>query len=452
MNEVLPPLRAKYGDRLEIKLHEIAQPSEYELMVAYEDYYALVFREIPEFFIGNVAIVGEEAIRRDLEPTIDRFLAEGGKELPIITVKSASAGSDSAINVAYFFTTGCGECDRVKYDLGYLKTRYSNLVVTELDITQPENKALNEAIGQRLGVPTSERLLTPSIYVGESYLVGKTLTTTDLADTITKYSGSGASAFWNELDAEKQAAQSSISSRFLSFGVAPVLAAGLIDGLNPCAFATVIFFVSYLTVAGRRGREILIVGAAFTLGVFLAYLLIGLGLLQAIKSLSILVTVAKFVYLVTGLFCLVFAILNVRDYIRIRRGSIADMSLQLPSYLKNRVRSIIRENAKVRQFVIGAFASGFIISILELLCTGQVYLPTIVYVVGIPELRAQATLYLLLYNLMFVVPLIVVFLLTYFGATSKDFTAFLQKRAATIKLLLAFVFVALGGWLVYAAV
>jgi len=64
-----------------------------------------------------------------------------------------------------------------------------------------------------------------------------------------------------------------------------------------------------------------------------------------------------------------------------------------------------------------------VVSIVELACTGQVYLPTIIFVLGLPQWRARAALALVAYNLMFVTPLIVVFLLAYFGTTSSSLPA-----------------------------
>ncbi len=61
---------------------------------------------------------------------------------------------------------------------------------------------------------------------------------------------------------------------------------------------------------------------------------------------------------------------------------------------------------------------GFAISVLELVCTGQVYLPTITFVMGVEEMRRHALSYLLLYNLAFVAPLLVVFALVHWGTTS----------------------------------
>jgi hypothetical protein len=64
-------------------------------------------------------------------------------------------------------------------------------------------------------------------------------------------------------------------------------------------------------------------------------------------------------------------------------------------------------------------------------------------------LRVRAFLYLLLYNLMFILPLVVVFILAFRGTTSKQLTRFLQVRAATVKLAMSGLFFALSGWLLY---
>lgn len=124
------------------------------------------------------------------------------------------------------------------------------------------------------------------------------------------------------------------------------------------------------------------------------------------------------------------------------------MRLKLPLRLRRWINRVIREGAGLRAFVPVAFFTGAAISIIELACTGQVYLPTILFVLGVPELRARAALYLVLYNLVFVLPLVVVFVLAYFGTTSEQLGQFINRRAATVKLLTAGLFVLLAGWLV----
>ena len=88
-----------------------------------------------------------------------------------------------------------------------------------------------------------------------------------------------------------------------------------------------------------------------------------------------------------------------------------------------------------------------IISVLELACTGQVYLPTISFVTSQPELRAAAMAFLALYNLMFIIPLVVVFILAYRGRTSARLADWSKRHLAAVKLGTAVLFIGLGLFL-----
>ncbi len=226
------------------------------------------------------------------------------------------------------------------------------------------------------------------------------------------------------------------------------MGAGLIDGLNPCAFATLIFFISYLTFTGREGKEVLLSGFAFTLGVFLTYLGVGIGFLKFLATLPFLDAISQWIYGATALLCIVLAIGSIYDWWQARRGKADDMRLKLPTKLRKRINKAIRERAGMQAFIPMTFLTGVVISIIELACTGQVYLPTIVFVLGIPELQTQAFLYLLLYNLMFILPLVLVFVMVYYGTTSEELGLFIHRQMATIKLLTAGLFILLAGWLI----
>ena len=101
----------------------------------------------------------------------------------------------------------------------------------------------------------------------------------------------------------------------------------------------------------------------------------------------------------------------------------------------------------MRGTILGAFVAGVIISLLELACTGQVYLPTIVYVASLEGMKLHGFFYLLLYNLAFILPLIIVFAFAYFGATSKILTKIMNRHLATVELITAIFFFFLGGLL-----
>jgi len=211
-----------------------------------------------------------------------------------------------------------------------------------------------------------------------------------------------------------------------------------------------VFFVSYLALSGHKGRDVLLVGAAFTIGVFLAYLAVGLGLWKVLGAFDFLTRMGRWVYIITAILCAVLAVLSLLDFFKARQGHTEDMILNLPHALRMRINAVIRTGRRAQAHVPVAFGTGVAVSFIELACTGQVYLPTIIFVLSVPELQVKAFLYLLLYNLCFILPLIVVFLLAYYGTTAKQLTTFLKTHAAAIKLAMAALFLVLAGWLVLA--
>jgi len=465
METVLPSLLEKYGDRLSIIMLETSQdPARYEIYLAAIGLFNIApdRQGWPAVLIGDTHLLGSTEIREKLEGLIQGYLEQGGVDYPPIPgldditgqgprIEGGEERSEAAesppIYVAYFYQTGCQDCDRVKGDLNYLKGKFPQMVVEEFNVR--DNTALSEWLGERVGVPESHRLTAPTVFIGEDYLLEEQLDARSLADLLSAYAPNGAERYWeNWEDSAGEQAEQSIVERFQSLGVFTVVFAGLVDGLNPCAFATLVFFVSYLTISGRKGREVLSVGAAFTLGVFLAYMLVGVGFYRALDMLGdLLTTLGRWLYALTAVFCLVLAAISFSDYLKARRGDVGDMMLNLPHRLRMQINATIRKSRKSSAFVAAAFVTGIVVSFLELACTGQVYLPTIIFVMSVPELKAQALSFLFLYNLLFVLPLVVVFILAYYGTGAKQFSSFLQQRASTVKLGMAFLFLALGGWL-----
>jgi cytochrome c biogenesis protein CcdA/protein-disulfide isomerase len=459
--EILPPILAKY-QKGQVVVHEWdLEKQDAPLMYALEAHYGLEYGDVPEIFIGDYALLGNAEIQARLEELIDYYLTQGGVALvevalPTPTPKATAAqtpslaGDPPSIHLAYFHQSGCRECDRVRLDLNYLKKQYPQLVVQEFDVKA--EAALCEWLGERAGVPEEKRLIAPAVFVGDEALVDQELGVQGLEGLIVRYAATGAEPAWEGWDAVQDQAAGSIIERFRSFGVLTVLAAGLVDGLNPCAFATIVFFISYLAFAGRRRREVLAVGAAFALGVFLTYLGVGFGLLKFLASLPFLSAISRWVYGLTAVLCLFLAAGSLYDWWQARRGKPEEMRLKLPVRLRRWINRVIREGAGLRAFVPVAFVTGAAISIIELACTGQVYLPTIIFVLGVPDLKARAALYLVVYNLLFVLPLVVVFCLAYFGTTSQQLAQFINRRAAIVKLATAGLFLLLAGWLVVALV
>jgi hypothetical protein len=478
IEEVLPPLLEKYGEQLQIIGINVSQPAGQQFYQAAIAHFRIPEgrRGVPTLIIGDAVLVGSGEIPAQFPVLIDQWLAAGGIDWPAIPgLREALAASDTPpqpaptevaptsvpqepaaevalanaapIYMAYFHDPNCLDCKRVYSELEALQAQFPHLVVRKYNVF--EEAALNEIMCEKYGVPAEQRLMAPAIFVGNQSLTSDEISRARLLSLIQNPPAAASSPPWEGLEVATEVASARIVERFQQFSVLAVIGAGLLDGVNPCAFTTMIFFVSYLTLVGRRGREILMVGGAFTLAVFLTYLVLGLGLVEVIRQVESFATIGIILYGVTALICLVLAVLSLWDYVQIRRGKLTEIALQLPKSLKKRIHGTIRSSSRTRGFVAAAFGAGILVSIFELACTGQVYLPTIVFVTGISEMRSVAIGYLVLYNLMFVAPLIAVFSVTYWGTSSQQLTAIFQARAGLVKLFTAILFTVLGLWLAY---
>ncbi|MEA4959577.1 MAG: cytochrome c biogenesis protein CcdA [Anaerolineaceae bacterium] len=469
LNEIVYPLEEKYPGEIDLRLLELGTPAYYQALLKVETAYNISAgdRGLPTVVLGDQILIGEEQNRADLLSSVEAGLAGDGITFPAIegldpvamvsvpptssteTPLACSPDDPSACEVnapiymAYFYQVGCKECNRAHADLQYLQSQYPQLIIEEFNIY--EDTDIANWMAQRTGRENDFKV--PAVFIGDKAWIGEAeITSQNIAPYLDTLKDSGSAAFWKGYDAAT--GTSALMNRFKSMGWLAVVFAGLIDGLNPCAFATIIFFISYLTLSGRKGKEVILTGASFTLGVFIAYLAVGLGFYKVLDVVKeSLAVIGKIVYALTAVLCLTLAVISILDFFKARKGQIGDMALNLPEPLRKRINKTIREGRKASSYYLGAFVTGILISFLELACTGQIYLPTIIFMSTMPELRARAISYLVLYNLMFIVPLIVVFILAYFGTTSKDLTEFLKKHAAAVKIGMTIVFLTLGIWL-----
>lgn len=105
------------------------------------------------------------------------------------------------------------------------------------------------------------------------------------------------------------------------------------------------------------------------------------------------------------------------------------------------VLKIMREGLTAKSLILGGIAIGVLVTAIETVCTGQVLVPTLVVVIRESEKSLRELTYLLLYNFMFILPLIVVFALTYYGLTTARLLAWSKKNVVFSKILLGSFFV-----------
>jgi cytochrome c biogenesis protein CcdA len=362
--------------------------------------------------------------------------------LPNTSQKKYTNVENRTIYVAYFYKVGCLKCVNAE---NILKNLGTNVIIKEFNILKPENIVLAKALAERCKVPEDAQLITPTIYIGDYFLIGNAITKDNMQKLLKVYTDNMSKPPWDISQKQKIKFNSDLLNKFNSFSVISVFTAGLIDGINPCAFAILIFLLSYLQVAKYTRKQLIIFGLLYTLCVFLSYLFIGLGLFHGISFLLVKYPkITIYFYWATGILAMIFAFLSLIDIFIVLKKNAKGMILQLSDNVKKRTRLIIRNNAGKTFLISSIIFTAISVSLLELGCTGQIYLPIITFIIQTAHSSLKAILYLLLYNLAFILPLLIIFLLFIFGFRHQNISNLFQKRIVLIKILMTVLFFALG--------
>jgi cytochrome c biogenesis protein CcdA len=350
--------------------------------------------------------------------------------------RATMESSDSReIYVFYFYSPGCRQCERfLDRTIPELEEELSlDINVMKQDILDPEVYQKFKEKASNLG--EKERAF-PALVVGSVILQGSREIENSIESVLREYVDSSR---FTGAKREKAAEGTKQQIAFFSASLA-----GLVDGSNPCAFTTIICLLTALTLAGRLKREILLMGILFTLSVFVTYLLLGLGFFRAIRVASSFPVASVVLRWLLVSVLVVFAGLSFYDYSLIRSGRSTKIILKLPSHFRRQIQAIVKSHVRTTAIVGSSVLLGFLVSLFELGCTGQVYFPFIVYAVRI-ERQTLGYLLLLVYNLCFVLPLVVIFVVAYLGISSRRLTELFQKNMGKVKIALALLFVGLAA-------
>ena len=224
-----------------------------------------------------------------------------------------------------------------------------------------------------------------------------------------------------------------------------IVLAGIADGFNPCAFSIVIVLAGILAVGGRKRRARMLGGWAFCAGSFLTYMAMGLGLMRALRALESLRTLHDVVMVVLALALFVLAFLSVRDAYRYRKAKVPSViTLQLPDRVKKLIRAVAVASWGGPTVVVAGLGCGFLVTLLDSLCTGQIYVPVLALISREPGAWRSFAL-LAIYNLAFITPLVAVFMLAAKGADSERMSRWSKRNVFPSKIALGFMFAILGA-------
>jgi len=374
----------------------------------------------------------------------------------LLPVKIQAADKQGLPKLMIFHSLSCHKCIQVKQEvMPDIEKEFNGKIVFEYrDVGQLENYKILLGLLQR--TPGGLKYQVPLFYLGGKFLTAQGQLRDNLRNFITVGIKRNLVLGFNPVD---------LVAYFKTFVPAAVIFAGLSDGINPCAFTVIVFFISFLALQGYRKRELILIGLAFIFAVFLTYLGIGLGIFNFFYSFAGFWIVTHLLNIIIGILSIILGVFAIYDFIEFKKsGSTEGLILQLPKPIKERIHKVVgffyrkglaekQQNLKpsLARLLFSALVTGFLVSLLEAVCTGQVYLPTISFVLKSTTFKLQALGYLLLYNIMFIVPLIVIFGLALMGTSSQQFSDFLKKRLGLIKILMVILFFGLGIYLLWRA-
>ncbi|MDY7075626.1 MAG: cytochrome c biogenesis protein CcdA [Chloroflexota bacterium] len=173
-----------------------------------------------------------------------------------------------------------------------------------------------------------------------------------------------------------------------------VLTTGFLDGLNPCAFAVLLFFIAFLFTIRRTAASIWAMGLIYVAAIYLAYFLIGLGLMQAVLFANDHHLMAKIgSWLVIGL-----GVINLKDYFFPH----LPIHLRIPTIAHGTIQDWLK-----RATFPAAGIGGFLVGLCTFPCSGGIYV-AIVGLLATKTTYLQGVGYLGLYNLAFIAPLLII--------------------------------------------
>jgi cytochrome c biogenesis protein CcdA len=359
------------------------------------------------------------------------------KRIMLILLFCGSVCGAEPVQIDFFYEPSCRECERIEADLlPEIEKRFLQACrVKAHDIGVETNFLYLLQLEQELGYTAPERAY---LIINRQYAFGPSPNPDEFFGRINSLLGNASSR------PIPQEVQPDLAKKWYNgFAFPAVMVAGLIDGINPCAISTLVFFMSLLAVTKVRSRKLIFLGISFCLASFLTYLALGFGLFRVLHLFAGYTALRSAIEQFMTVVLLVLAFFSFRDAVRFRKTArSADVTLQLSGGMKKRIHGVMHRGLGSTSVILGGLLIGVAVTALESICTGQVYVPTLVLILKDSAFsEPRAWFLLLLYNLMFILPLVLVFVAVYFGLRTETLLRWSRRNVVVSKFLLGILFI-----------
>lgn len=209
-----------------------------------------------------------------------------------------------------------------------------------------------------------------------------------------------------------------------------VVATGLIDSVNPCAFAVILLLLAFLFTIRESRSRILQLGLVYIGMIFLVYFAIGLGILRAVR----LSNDPHFVARAGSVILIALGGINLIEYFFPK----FPIKLHMPVAVSVKTNELLKKST-----VPTTVGVGLLVGLCTFPCSGGVYVSIITL------LNAKTTLgwgvtYLALYNVLFVLPLLVILVSAGNRVVAKRWARWEREHSRKIRLWYGIIMVSLG--------
>lgn len=234
----------------------------------------------------------------------------------------------------------------------------------------------------------------------------------------------------NKLTAENQATK---TSKGISMSI--LVGAALVDAINPCAFAVLILLVATVLSSGGK-RRALLSGLLFSFSVFVSYFLMGLGLYKTITVFNL----PQIISVIVGVIAIIIGLANLKDALWYGKFFV----MEVPFSWRPKMQTIIKHVTSP----IGALGVGFLVSLFLLPCTSGPYIVVLGLLAEKENLSRTISL-LFIYNLIFVLPMVVITLGMYFGLKLGKLDEIRRNNLKLLHAIAGVVMLFIGIYLLY---
>lgn len=170
--------------------------------------------------------------------------------------------------------------------------------------------------------------------------------------------------------------------------------AAFVDSINPCAISVLLLTIGFLFSLNKTRKNILLIGFVYITAIYLVYISIGLGILQALSFFGFPRMLGKF-----GAIFIIFAgLINIINHYFPK----FPIKLKMPESSHSQLAKFIQKAT-----IPSAIILGILVGLYEFPCTGGPYL-TILGLLHDKATFFQGFLYLIYYNLIFILPLAII--------------------------------------------